>query len=155
MGASSMLLKVLGNIVANPAEPKFRKLRTSNAKISALLATKGVRAILLGVGFVEAGEFLEMPADAAVDAVQEGVTRLAQQVEDRAAGDSATKQAEIARRMDRAEKENEERARMKMQIKDDAAARQEPGWTAKAAGVKGGKAITSCSDIGIGNNSGG
>jgi len=40
-------------------------------------------------------------------------------------------------------------------IADDAAARKEPGWTAKAAGVKGGRAITGCSDVGIGNNAGG
>ena len=41
--AFQMLCKILGNIVASPAEPKFRKLRTSNDKIKNLLATKGVR----------------------------------------------------------------------------------------------------------------
>lgn len=41
--AFGILVKVLGNIVATPEEPKYRKLRTSNDKIKSLLATKGVR----------------------------------------------------------------------------------------------------------------
>ena len=41
--AFGILVKVLGNIVATPDEPKYRKLRTSNDKIKSLLATKGVR----------------------------------------------------------------------------------------------------------------
>lgn len=57
---------------------------------------------------------------------------------------------ERLQRKDQAEKDIEERKRMKMMISDDADARKQPGWTAKAAGVKGGRAITSCSDIGIG-----
>ena len=43
--AHSSLAKVLNNIVKNPDDAKYRQLRTSNAKIAALLATKGVRAI--------------------------------------------------------------------------------------------------------------
>ena len=41
------------------------------------------------------------------------------------------------------------------QIEDDASARKEPGWTAKAAGVKGGKDITGCGDIGATGGGGG
>ena len=61
--AFSVLVKVLGNLVANPDEAKFRKLRTSNAKIQAMLATKGVRALLVGSG---------------IDAVKRGPSPLAQ-----------------------------------------------------------------------------
>jgi hypothetical protein len=82
--AHSSLAKVLNNIVKNPEEAKYRQLRTSNAKIGALLATKGVRAILLGVGFVEAGEFLTLPAEAPTAPVQEGLDRLATQAAARA-----------------------------------------------------------------------
>ena len=42
--AFGILVKVLGNIVASPEEPKYRKLRTTNDKIKSLLATKGVRS---------------------------------------------------------------------------------------------------------------
>ena len=82
--AHSSLAKVLNNIVKNPDDAKYRQLRTSNAKIAALLATKGVRAILLGVGFVEAGEFLTLPAEAPTAPVQEGLDRLAAQAAARA-----------------------------------------------------------------------
>ena len=61
----------------------------------------------------------------------------------------------MASRKAQQDKENEERKRMKMGIDDDAAARKEPGWKAKAAGVKGGRAITGCSDIGVGCDAGG
>ena len=53
-----MLSKVVGNIVANPAEPKYRKLRVTNEKIKTLLSAAGARQLLLGCGFVEEGEFL-------------------------------------------------------------------------------------------------
>ena len=48
--AFGVLVKVLGNLVANPDDAKYRKLRTSNAKVQAMLATKGVRALLVGSG---------------------------------------------------------------------------------------------------------
>eukprot|EP00322_Chrysochromulina_rotalis_P012245 CAMPEP_0115846036 /NCGR_PEP_ID=MMETSP0287-20121206/9658_1 /TAXON_ID=412157 /ORGANISM="Chrysochromulina rotalis, Strain UIO044" /LENGTH=253 /DNA_ID=CAMNT_0003299823 /DNA_START=27 /DNA_END=790 /DNA_ORIENTATION=- len=139
--AYGILGKVLSNIVASPDEAKFRKLRSSNAKIAAMLATKGVRAILIGVGFVEEGEFLTLPTDAPTPPVQEAIDRLIAQAEARTGAESAAKLQEMERRKESAEKENEERKRMKMQISDDAAARKEPGWTAKAAGVKGGRSI--------------
>lgn len=119
--ASSTLSKILGNIVGSPDEPKFRKLRVSNAKISALLATKGVRAILLGCGFVEEGEFLTLPDGADVGAASEAIDRLSAQADARAGAESTAKAAEIERRKQDAEKENEERKRMKMQIEDDGA----------------------------------
>jgi len=153
--AVELLTKILNNIVGKPDEEKFRKLRASNPKIGQLLATKGVRAILVGVGFLEQGEFLVFPSEAALEPISSALTRLAAQAVDRQATEDATKSAELLRRQEAAEKENLERKRMKMQIADDAAARKEPGWKAKAAGVKDGKSITGCSDIGIGSNAGG
>jgi len=154
-GASATLGKILANIVANPGEEKYRKLRAGNAKIGALLATKGVRAILIGVGFVEHGEFLTLPNEAPAGPVQEAIDRLSTQATDRAGIGEAERLAAQRARQEQADKENEERKRMKMGIADDAAARKEPGWTAKAAGVKGGKSITTASDIGASGNSGG
>ena len=153
--AHSTLAKVLDNIVKNPEEAKYRQLRTSNAKIGALLATKGVRAILLGVGFVEAGEFLTLPAEAPTAPVQEGLDRLAAQAAARAQSAEVEKLAVMEQRKAQQDKENEERKRMRDGIADDAACRKEPGWKAKAAGVKGGRDITTASDIGASGNSGG
>jgi len=152
--AHATLAKVLGNITASP-DPKFRKLRTTNPKINALLATSGVRAVLIGAGFVEEGEFLVLPETAGAEGAQAALDALVAQAADRAAEEVARKEALQSARKEQLDKENEERKRMKAQIGDDAAARKEPGWKAKAAGVKEGKAITSCSDIGVGNNAGG
>jgi len=153
--AKSTLDKLLANIVANPSEPKFRKIRTTNPKIGALLATRGVRAVLIGAGFVEQGEFLVLADDAPATGAEAAIAALAAQATDRAEAETARKAAEQASRKGQMDKENEERKRMKAGIADDAAARKEPGWKAKAAGVKEGKAITGCSDVGIGNDAGG
>jgi len=153
--AQGTLAKLLGNIVASPTEAKFRKLRTTNAKISALLATRGVRAILVGAGFVEEGEFLVLPETASVEGSQAALAAIAAQATERSNAETARKAAEQLARKEQQDKENEERKRMKAGIADDFAARKEPGWKAKAAGVKDGKAITGCSDIGVGTGGGG
>ena len=41
-----------------------------------------------------------------------------------------------------------------LQIDDDAASRKEPGWKAKAAGIKGGREIVGCSDVGASGSGG-
>ena len=153
--ATSVLSKILGNIVANPTEAKYRKLRVSNAKIGAMLATRGVRAILIGAGFVEEGDFLVLPEATEVTGVESAIAGVAAQAEARAGADASRKAEEAALRKAKEDKENEERKRMREGIQDDAAARKEPGWKPKAAGVKGGRAITGCSDVGIGCDSGG
>jgi len=148
--AYSMLSKVLQNIISNPVEPKYRSLRKSNNKIAALLATRGVRAVLVGAGFEEEGDFLKLPVDTAVDGIEAALLQLDAQAKSREVAADEARELERFRRKDQAEKDVEERKRMKMMISDDAEARKQPGWTAKAAGVKGGRAITSCGDIGIG-----
>ena len=40
--AFGVLVKVLGNLVAHPDDAKYRKLRTSNAKVQAMLAEMGI-----------------------------------------------------------------------------------------------------------------
>ena len=44
---------------------------------------------------------------------------------------------------------------MRLNIAEDADDRKQPGWKAKAAGVKDGRSITGCSDIGAVDNGGG
>ena len=60
-GVHEMLSKVLENIVTNPDEPKYRKLRTTNEKIKSLLSALGAKQLLIGSGFVEEAEFLVFP----------------------------------------------------------------------------------------------
>ena len=113
-----VLSKLLGNILANPGEPKYRTIRTTNAKIASCLATRGARAVLVGVGFVEAGEQLTLPDDAPTTAVQAGLDGLEALNAQRLRTAQDEKEAEIARRKEEAEKENEERKRMRSGIAD-------------------------------------
>lgn len=68
--------KILANITNAPAEPKYRKLRTTNDKIKALLSASGARSLLLGSGFVEEGDFLVLPEAADVTVVQHALNGL-------------------------------------------------------------------------------
>jgi len=152
--AYGLLSKILGNLVANPEEPKFRKLRTSNEKIKTLLATKGVRALLVGSGFVEEPDALNAEAAdvAAVLAGFEGLTQLQGQ---RHGAAEAAKAAELEARNAKFCAERENREAMKARINDDATMRKEPGWKAQAAGSKEStKSITTAGDLGL-NKGGG
>merc|ERR1712070_1094991 len=153
--AHAVLLKLLGNIVAHPDELKYRRLRTTNAKIAALLQTRGVRALLIGLGFVEEGaDSLVMPEAASASVVQTGLTALDALAVQRLEAENVTKQTEMQQRAEKAKEQNEKRKLMKMQIDDDAASRKEPGWKAKAAGIKGGRDIVGCSDVGASGSGG-
>jgi hypothetical protein len=61
--------KVLGNVQANPSELKYRRIRRSNARVAELLATFGVRAVLVGAGFVDDGEFFTLPQNDSLEGV--------------------------------------------------------------------------------------
>ena len=65
--AARMLGVIAANIMKNPGEPKFRRLRSGNAKIAALLATPGASSLLASAGFSETTDeagtaFLELTA---------------------------------------------------------------------------------------------
>ena len=74
--AVSVLVKVLDNVIAQPDEARYRRLRTSNAKIRTLLATEGVRALLVGSGFVEEADALLNAEGADVATVRTGLEAL-------------------------------------------------------------------------------
>jgi ribA/ribD-fused uncharacterized protein len=97
----SFARRLLSNILAHPTEPKYRTIKSSNAKIAALLATRGTRALLVGVGFVEAGDLLTLPEGSAVDAAEAAVAALAAQSREREASRDAFKAAEAAQRKER------------------------------------------------------
>lgn len=70
------LQKILANIVKDPGEAKFRRLRTLNDRIKALLAAPGAKQLLLGSGFVEEGEFLLFPETADVSSLRSALDGL-------------------------------------------------------------------------------
>jgi len=146
--AYGLLSKVLSNIVQSPAEPKYRRLRTTNAKIGNMLAVSGSRALLVGCGFVEEGDALVLPEAVSADACAAGLEALQALHVARSESENAQKQEAMAARAQKVEDEAEKRKALKVGIDDDASARKEPGWKAKAAGVKDGKSITTASDIG-------
>ena len=86
--------KILANIVNSPAEAKYRKLRTTNEKIKALLAARGATQLLVGSGFVEEGEFLVLPEAADVAPVQLALDGLKQNQAARSEEQAATKRQE-------------------------------------------------------------
>jgi hypothetical protein len=146
-----LAVKVLTNILANPSEPKFRSLRTTNQRVKDTLWTlRGGRLTLLAAGFVESGETIVIsdPVDIprierAVSALQEVLAKRNQQdEEDRSSHQKRVKLSQLAAQA--------ERETMKLGISDDAASRREPGWKPQvsAAAAKGGSLITTATDIG-------
>ena len=73
------LSKILANIVGAPEEPKFRRLKTTNARIAKLLDARGARKLLIGSGFVEEADALALPEGAAIEPVQACLAGLAAQ----------------------------------------------------------------------------
>ena len=63
--ASEILLKYANNILMDPANPKYRRVRVSNQKVQEiLLRVGGAIECLFEMGFVEDGEYFSMPIDA-------------------------------------------------------------------------------------------
>ena len=99
-GAVKVLVKVLGNIVTNPGEAKFRRLKKTNKMVEGkLLPCRGAVQLLIACGFRSADGVLSL-ADDKVDLsrLEYAVDRLGRLEEDKQAvvGDEA-KAAEAAR----------------------------------------------------------
>lgn len=77
---NDVLLKVMQNVLGNPAEPRFRSLRAGNASIAAMIDVPGVIALLLCSGFeqvVDGGEARLVRAEGRPLApLQDAVTQL-------------------------------------------------------------------------------
>lgn len=153
--AHGLLARVLGNIVGAPTEDKFRRLKKSNAKIGALLAVSGVKALLTGVGFVEEGDFYVLPAELLAGGCEAALAGLQAQAAERAEAEIAAKAAAVEELRLKQAADADKRKLEKLQIEEDAEMRKQPGWRAKAAGVKGGRAIVTASDIGAAGSAGG
>nr|ABX80203.1 unknown [Prorocentrum minimum] len=71
------LLKLLGNVVRNPGEAKFRSIKRGNAAIKAkVLDCPGGVGLLLAAGFVEEPEVYVLPESAPLDLVQTALDQL-------------------------------------------------------------------------------
>ena len=80
--AHAWLAKVLSSIVENPEDPQYRRTILRYG-MSPKMVTGAEHQILRGVGFVLEGRFATLPAEAPIDVVQEGISRLAAQAEER------------------------------------------------------------------------
>eukprot|EP00929_Paragymnodinium_shiwhaense_P114265 TRINITY_DN82603_c0_g1_i1.p1 TRINITY_DN82603_c0_g1~~TRINITY_DN82603_c0_g1_i1.p1 ORF type:complete len:165 (-),score=31.10 TRINITY_DN82603_c0_g1_i1:16-510(-) len=75
-----VLLKLLGNVVREPAEAKFRSVKSGNATIKAkVFDCPGGSDVLLAAGFVAGTECYTLPDDASVDTVQATLDELQHQ----------------------------------------------------------------------------
>ena len=95
-----VLNKVLTNILTNPKEERYKKLRTSNAKVAQLLAVGGVLDLLHAAGFITAQEgdasVIILPDDALLEGVQQATSLLQVQAAERQrqlGGEDATPRA--------------------------------------------------------------
>jgi peptidyl-prolyl cis-trans isomerase C len=79
------LTKIFGNILSSPAEAKYRRLRTANEKVSALVSARGVRQLLKGSGFVEEEGALLLPEAADLSPLCAAAAALRAQHEQRVA----------------------------------------------------------------------
>ena len=63
--AAGVLATLLGNLAKEPANAKFRRVPTTNARIKAALALPGAEALLVSSGFERADEAMIVPAEMA------------------------------------------------------------------------------------------
>lgn len=146
----TLAVKILSNIVREPAEAKFRTLRTSNPRVKDTLWTlRGGRLTLLAAGFVEQGDNICME-QVDVPRIERVIAALNQLLVTRAERDEAAKKLHADKLKLMQQASQEQRKTMMLGISDDAASRREPGWKPQvsAAAAKGGSAITTATDIG-------
>jgi len=120
--ALTMMKKLVDNIAKGPAEPKFRKVRLSNAKVAeGLVHVVGARQFMMAIGWsLVEDEFLQLPdsADAAaqVTAVNGLMQACAAAVEARRVAELEARKKETA---DRLAKQKAERDAIKAQMAKD------------------------------------
>mmetsp|Transcript_11184 Transcript_11184/g.29127 ORF Transcript_11184/g.29127 Transcript_11184/m.29127 type:complete len:175 (-) Transcript_11184:159-683(-) len=147
----NLALKVLANILSAPDEPKYRQLKTTNAKVrDSLWTLRGGRSLLLAAGFVEEGETIVMKDPLDVTRIERAVDAVRDLLRERERREQENKNQHVASVKAGQALAQQQRANMKLGISDDAAARREPGWSAKvsAAAAKAGSSITTATDVG-------
>merc|ERR1719327_354003 len=65
--ALELLEKFTRNVLQNPAEPKFRRLRTTNDKLAPLFGLPGALDIMFEMGWYQEAEFVILPEGVNLD----------------------------------------------------------------------------------------
>uniref|UniRef100_A0A7S3AWU9 UBA domain-containing protein n=2 Tax=Haptolina ericina TaxID=156174 RepID=A0A7S3AWU9_9EUKA len=105
--------KLADNIAKNPTDPKYRKVRLTNAKLAeGLVHVAGARQFLRAIGWeLVEGEFLQLPMEAdgaaQVSAIQELTAMAAKAAEQRRVDELAARKREIAEKQAKAKAEKE------------------------------------------------
>jgi len=113
--------KLVRNVAQNPGEDKFRKIRLTNEKISAVLvAVEGAKESMIVMGWVEEDEFLVLPAgvqlsfNKEVRDIEDAKQKLKKETEQAmmraACGVKKTETAEMKRIREQLEADKKERA---------------------------------------------
>ncbi|KAL3866979.1 hypothetical protein ACJMK2_044222 [Sinanodonta woodiana] len=71
MSASELLLQYANNVLKNPSEPMFRKIRRTNSIVTRkLVPASGAMECLFEMGFVEDGDYLILPSTVQLDGLK-------------------------------------------------------------------------------------
>ncbi len=159
--AIELLLKIMVAIQKNPAEPKFRKLRKDNKKISSqVLSARGALGLLSAVGFASTDDGYLVMGEESVNAslLEHSIATLQGAAAGRetghAAAAKAAREAHLAKLRADAAEAKASRDRMRRMVASDSEARRDPTWSAKAF-EKSGQSVTRFEDIGVDLNRGG
>lgn len=154
--ATNLLTTVIKNIIKNPANAKFRKIRKTNPKIAAkMLSARGALGVLCAVGFRIEGDFLLMDDDMVdVRVLEHAMLRLRQVLTNLDSDADSARNDRLAASRAEAKKAKARRDQLKASISGDNAARSDPNWKATAF-EKTGKKIQRFEDIGVDVNGGG
>ena len=159
--AVDLLTKIMGGIQSNPTEPKYRRLRKDNKKISSqVLAARGALGLLSAVGFASTGDGYLVMGEESVDPslIEHSIATLRAAAAERSAGAAAAanaaREAHLAKLRADAREAKAARDRMRQMVASDNEARRDPNWTAQVF-EKNGQAVKRFEDIGVDLNAGG
>eukprot|EP00741_Cyanophora_paradoxa_P020929 tig00021319_g20205.t1 len=146
--ACQLLQTYLNNVLQNPGEEKFRKIRKGNAVFQQRVAPiPGAVAVLEACHFKLNGEFYEINQNALSghrEDLAKAVALLGEAVRAREEKEELAAKAAMAQRMAEQRRKEEEKRVLMQQIKADTSARKEDNWKPKvsASAMKAGTAIT-------------
>jgi len=156
--AALTLNKYVANVIRDPAEPKYRRIRLENATFDRnVRQPRGGIRFLEALGFHEVNGFLELEQPDNTLEIQQALELLLAKVEAMRLAEQQKVAEERAKiEAERRLKDDAKRQRLAM-IADDKEARKDPNWKpAVAAGAnKAGKAVTGFGDVGVDLNGGG
>ena len=127
LAALELLLKLTNNIIANPSEPKYRRFRSNNPKISqTILRCPGGQDVLVALGFrTKVMEFEEHWIAEETSVLMRTLAEAATVLENYCGLERTKVERNAKQRTDKLAGASDERQRTLMQIKEDEAERRE------------------------------